>query len=159
MQHVTQCLRMNGVAGKVDSMIAAEDNRSHIFNYARGHVTWGLLDVLSTHTFNYRYCCSKRMSQLSLVDGVTSESNYQRFVRHCSSIFLCERALVLSAWHSSSLAVLQKGEAAENSMKLKRLYALFLFISRSLSLVFCAALEGWGGTGEKVRGNKQQKAQ
>lgn len=32
-------------------------------------------------------------------------------------------------------------------MKLKRLYALFLFISRSLSLIFCVALEGWGGTG------------
>lgn len=39
MEHVTQCLRGNGVAGKVDSMIAAEDNRSHIFKYARGQFT------------------------------------------------------------------------------------------------------------------------
>lgn len=60
------------------------------------------------------------MSQLGLVEGVTFEYDYRRFVIYCSIIFLCVCVSVLPAIvsrvDSSSIAVLQKDKAAENSL-------------------------------------------
>lgn len=102
------------------------------------------------------------MSKLvSLVEGVTSESDYSKFVRQCCSIiFLCVHlpspCHSFKSWHSSSIAVLQKDEAAENS--LMALCIIPLHLSSTLSHFLYAALGGWGGEGEKVRGNKQENA-
>lgn len=108
----------------------------------------GLLST-HTHTFNYTFCCGKQMTQLGLVEGVTSESDYSGFVRHCSIIFSPPQPQKLTLFQHSSLS------KRRGSRKLPNVhYALFLFISLSLSL--CCIRRGWRGEGEKVRGNKHE---
>lgn len=129
----------------------AEDNRENIIDHA-----WGVLP-----TFNYKYCCGKRMSQLGLLEGVTSESDYSKFVRHCSIIFLCVR--LSSPCHGfKNLTQFQHSSPSKRRGSRKLPNGFMHYSSSSLfhSLSFFYGVLGeWAGEGEKVRGNKQENAE
>lgn len=96
-----------------------------------------LRGLLSTHTFNYTFCCGKQMTPLGLVEGVTSESDYSGFVRHCSIIFSLPQPQKLTLFQHSSFS------KRRGSRKLPNVhYALFLFISLSLSLCYIRRDDG-----------------
>lgn len=101
------------------------------------------------------------MSQPGLVEGVTSESDYSEYGRHCSSILPCvglrSPCHDFKSWHCSSIAVLQKRQGSRNS--LTTLYIIPLHLCFSLPHFLYAALRGWRGEGEKVRGTKQEDAE
>lgn len=71
----------------------------------------------------------------------------------CVCVCLCHG---FKGWHSSSITVLQKVEAAENSPMALCIIPLRLLFT--LSRFLYTALGGWGGEGEKVRGNKRENA-
>lgn len=101
------------------------------------------------------------MSQPGLVEGVTSESDYSEYGRHCSSILPCvglrSPCHDFKSWHGSSKAVLQKRQGSRNS--LTTLYIIPLHLCFSLPHFLYAASRGWRGEGEKVRGTKQEDAE
>lgn len=128
----------NGTTGNVeDSVRLQKMTRANSLTTPEGTHLRTAEPSVHTHTFNYGYCCGKRINQLGLVEGVTSECDYRRFARHCSIIFLCVRASVLPATASrveTVPAVLQKGEAAENSLMTLCIIPPGLSFTPSLSL-------------------------
>lgn len=89
------------------------------------------------------------MSQLGLVEGVTSESDYGKFIRHCSSIF--RSACVCLPATASRVDTVPTSQSFKKARQQKNpwwLYALFLFVSHLLSYFLHAAIGG-GSEGER----------
>lgn len=74
---------------------------------------------------------------------------------------MCASVLPATASRVDTVPAQQSFKKARQQKTPWWLYALFLFVSLSLSLTFFMLhwRGGWGGKGEKVRGNKQENAE
>lgn len=132
---------------------AAEDNSENIFDPA-----WGV-----SPTFNYRYCCGKQMSQPGLLEGVTSESDYSKFVRHCSIILCvhlsspCHGFKNLTQFQHSSPSNRRGSRKLPNGFMHYSSWSLFRSLSLSLCRIRGVRRQGRKGQGEQTgerRGNQ-----